>query len=470
MVGLPRRPAHSLRRWKQYSFAVRFVLLGGVYTLAAMVICGVLIATFLSDTFVKRRGGDIAALGQRILAPAMRGYVPGESLPPEAASFLTNLMSDPVLSAEFPLLRIWSADLDIMYANTPLPPPASVPPAEVVKGFDAGAATVKFPMSERGLFGFRRRDNDPVAIFFPLRNASSGQIIAVAELQDVRVGLQRDLNFVATASWVAVTCISLIVMIGLFVIGLQGARTVERQRALLAKRLQQFRSRATRYRHSKDVAEEATRNVTLLTERYLRNIGTDLHDGPAQTIGLAVLKLDGVRSKSRAAQRSAAISDVEAVLGDAMAEIRDIAMALVLPEIDRLDIAQVINNAAARHLRRTGGGLMFDNQAEPVQLPADVSVCVFRFVQEGLNNAFKHGLAGNQTLTARTEDGLLKLAISNHYDEHASPVLPQHIGIGLYSLRTRVQSLGGTFSFVRNNGLSRLEMWLPLQPHGKQPE
>ncbi|QQR40411.1 sensor histidine kinase [Devosia rhizoryzae] len=449
----------SLRkRWMRFPYAWRFIATGIIYTLAAMVICAVCTTIFLSDTLVKRRGGDIAAMGQRILSRTLNDYAPGKDLPEKDRLALDALMSDQTFAAEFPYLDIWSTELDIIYSNiSPITPDAD-PPAEILQAFE-GFTSVKLDDEASA--------SNYTDIFFPWHDPETGDIAAAVHLREVRSTLQRDLDNVIAASWFAVATIALVVMLGLFLIVLEGNRTLERQRSLLARQVQVFRARTNRFRDSKDAAEEATRTVTRITERYLRNIGRDLHDGPAQSIGYAVLKLDGVRSKSRAAERSAAISEVEAVLGDAMAEVRAIAMSLVLPEIENLNIAQVIDNAVGHHLRRTGANLAFENEAEPLHLAGDLSVCVYRFVQEGLNNAFKHGIPASHMLSAKTEDGLLKLSISNLYQEGESQIASDHVGIGLYSLRTRVQSLDGTFSFVRSDGLSRLDMWLPLKPAGK---
>jgi signal transduction histidine kinase len=84
---------------------------------------------------------------------------------------------------------------------------------------------------------------------------------------------------------------------------------------------------------------------------------------------------------------------------------------------------------------------------------------VYRFIQEGLNNAFHHGLPEGQTLTATMQGGVLKLSITNkNLTDYAAQ--SDHRGIGLYGLRARVQSIGGNLAFVQKDGQTRLEMWV----------
>src|SRR5690606_24261390 len=109
-----------------------------------------------------------------------------------------------------------------------------------------------------------------------------------------------------------------IVLVTLFGIVLEGSRKIERQGRILSRRLAQSHARAAHHRALKAEAQRTSRSVTELTDKHLRTIGTDLHDGPAQLIGFAVLKLDQIRHLARARERAATIDDVEAVLRDAL--------------------------------------------------------------------------------------------------------------------------------------------------------
>ena len=69
-----------------------------------------------------------------------------------------------------------------------------------------------------------------------------------------------------------------------------------------------------------------------INERYLHRIGADLHDGPAQLIAFALLRLDSLRSILRKEypdrESSKEISTVHDALHDAMREIRELSAGL----------------------------------------------------------------------------------------------------------------------------------------------
>jgi signal transduction histidine kinase len=90
------------------------------------------------------------------------------------------------------------------------------------------------------------------------------------------VGLRAELDDVRLESWVAVGGVALLQIILLHTIVWRGNKTIESQRAALA---------------------DAGRASVEMSGRFLHRLGADLHDGPAQLIGLALLKLDALHPK-----------------------------------------------------------------------------------------------------------------------------------------------------------------------------
>ncbi|RVD47944.1 sensor histidine kinase, partial [Mesorhizobium sp. M2D.F.Ca.ET.140.01.1.1] len=69
--------------------------------------------------------------------------------------------------------------------------------------------------------------------------------------------------------------------------------------------------------------QRASRRATAINERYLRRIGADLHDGPAQLVALAALRMDSpalVDPGTSSTLREAEIAGIHKTLGEAMRE------------------------------------------------------------------------------------------------------------------------------------------------------
>lgn len=460
MIGLGDRLQRLRDKWSKFPLAHKFVISGAVVTLAAMLLSGILTTTVMTEIVLARRGGVVFAAAQHILSPVVQDLSLDGAIGRRGLDQLDAIMSDETFSTEFPYLDLWLPDGTILYSNAPdLTTRRLDPPTEVRRAFE-GEVAVGFTDMASADYREHHLSTDYIEISLPLRDRSTGEILAVAQLREVTTSLESDLWSLTISSWVTAMVVTSVMVVILFSIVLEGSRKIERQGRVLSRRLAQSHARAAHHRELKAEAQRASKSVTELTDKHLRTIGTDLHDGPAQSISFAVLRLDQIRRLSRTAERNAVVSDIEGILRDALFEIRSIAVAVVLPDIADLNLAQVIDRAIQQHVLRTESVIAVDSMVEPVHVPPEVAVCVFRFIQEGLNNAFHHGLPEGQALSAILQRGVLKLSITNRYIENEPAERSDHLGIGLYGLRARVQSIGGNFAFVQEDGHTRLEMWL----------
>ena len=90
-------------------------------------------------------------------------------------------------------------------------------------------------------------------------------------------------------------------------------------------------------------------------------------------------------------------------------------------------------------------------------------ICIYRFVQEGLMNAFRHAGGREQRVKARVFGHTLDIEVAD-----AGPglgvVRAEQSGLGLLGLRERIEVLGGSFRAESlEAGGTRLTMRLPLE-------
>jgi len=105
----------------------------------------------------------------------------------------------------------------------------------------------------------------------------------------------------------------------------------------------------------------------------------------------------------------------------------------------------------------------FEAEDVPQRTPDDLALCLYLIVQEGLNNAVRHGHAPRASvhLAATADEIRLRLV------DAGSGFDPDHIekpGIGLASMRERAHHLGGSFKLhSRPAEGTRIEVSLPLR-------
>ncbi|MFD1808367.1 hypothetical protein ACFSHQ_10235 [Gemmobacter lanyuensis] len=96
---------------------------------------------------------------------------------------------------------------------------------------------------------------------------------------------------------------------------------IESQQAQLHRQVLALEEMSDHNRALRLRVQGAAARSAALNDQVLRQIGADLHDGPAQLLGYAALRLDGLDVPPEAEPRRI---EVERAVKDAMREIRSI--------------------------------------------------------------------------------------------------------------------------------------------------
>jgi signal transduction histidine kinase len=218
----------------------------------------------------------------------------------------------------------------------------------------------------------------------------------------------------------------------------------------------------------RDRVQRGAREATEENERFLRQIGSDLHDGPAQLVGLALLRFDTLQGASPD-DDPALIRDA---LSDALNEIRNISAGLLLPEIQHRNLRDALSFTIREHERRTRTSVSFQCRELPASAPLYIKICLCRFVQEGLTNAFRHAAGKGQAVAAWSDGTTVTVEVSDE-----GPGIPEHhtpqrgMRLGLVGLRGRIESIGGTMTVNSHpRGGTRLIACLPVTSGGVDGE
>jgi signal transduction histidine kinase len=252
-----------------------------------------------------------------------------------------------------------------------------------------------------------------------------------------------------------------------------GHRIIEAQRAELQEKvehLHQLLEQNETLRHRLVLA--ATRS-TALNERFLRRLSAELHDGPAQDLGFALLKLDSgelnnatqqlpVTGRKQYAQE---LERIQSAISRALNEMRAIASGMCLPELEHLSLVATLERVIQTHKRRTQSDVTLLIERSPVEVPLTIKITAYRIVQESLANAFKHGGGQNQTvrLFAKPEEVLLEISDQGPGFELTN-TLEHSERLGLVGMRERAESLGGNFLVITAPGQgTKVSVSLPLR-------
>lgn len=117
-----------------------------------------------------------------------------------------------------------------------------------------------------------------------------------------------------------------------------------------------------------------------------------------------------------------------------------------MPELADLSLAEALQLAVSRHQRQTGSIVTLDLGDLPDDLPDPVKITLYRVVQEGLNNAFRHAGGEGQKVSGRLNSGEIEIRVSDSGPGiGAAAAAPPMTGLGLVGISRRIQTLGGQF-------------------------
>ena len=95
-----------------------------------------------------------------------------------------------------------------------------------------------------------------------------------------------------------------------------------------------------------------------------------------------------------------------------------------------------------------------------------VSICLYRIVQEGLNNAFHHGKAAGQRVEVWADTQSIVILVSDSGPGFAirdAGNVRSRTGLGIAGLRNRVEALHGTFELISQRGIgAQIRAKLPV--------
>jgi len=192
-------------------------------------------------------------------------------------------------------------------------------------------------------------------------------------------------------------------------------------------------------------------------------IARELHDDLSQKLALLSVSIGqllrdaagspGVARHAQAAADSAA---------DLITSVRSLSHELHPARLEILGLEPALRGLCEEMSIGHDMSIEFIDATLPSSIPNDVALCLFRVAQEALSNVVKHSAAADARVSLRHADGMLALAIVD-MGRGFLPGPGSDGGLGLLSMRERVQFLGGAISVQSSPGQgTRVEARVPV--------
>lgn len=201
-------------------------------------------------------------------------------------------------------------------------------------------------------------------------------------------------------------------------------------------------------------------------EEERSRVARELHDDLSQKMALLSIELEYIHRHPDMGQ-----AELRTMTRNLMAdadgiseEIHRISHQLHPSKLDHLGLVKAVKSFVQEFSEHYHLKIDFRERDMPRRLPADVSLCAFRIVQESLRNVVKHSGAREAEVVLEKDHCLLKLRVLDP-GSGFDPLSPDTTnGLGFVGMRERLRPVGGKLSiYSRPGGGTRIEAFIPLK-------
>jgi signal transduction histidine kinase len=205
-------------------------------------------------------------------------------------------------------------------------------------------------------------------------------------------------------------------------------------------------------------------------EKERSRLASELHDDFSQRLALLALGLQNTvetfpNSPDALQQTLDEFSQSVSELGE---DLHSLSHRLHSSTLDTLGLVAGLKALCKEFGARQGIEIDFTSEDVPRTVRPEVSLCLFRITQEGLQNLKKHSGAKRAQLSVRHLSDRLFLSLCDEgmgFDTNRM----EKPGLGILSMQGRARLLGGEFEIHSTPGKgTRIEAWVPLQPVADQ--
>lgn len=209
--------------------------------------------------------------------------------------------------------------------------------------------------------------------------------------------------------------------------------------------------------------------LSLAEERERRRLAVEVHDRISQSLGISKIRLDELRKSAPSKSIAEALLEICNSLGQTIGDTRSLTFELSSPVLYELGFEKAVAGWLTRQIEKKHGiATEFEDDGQDKPLDDDVRVLLFRNVRELLINVVKHAQAQKVKVTTAKVDGQIYVTVEDDgvgFDpEKTEAMVGETGGFGLFSIRERMEQLGGELKIASEPGRgSRMTIIAPLR-------
>jgi PAS domain S-box-containing protein len=231
-----------------------------------------------------------------------------------------------------------------------------------------------------------------------------------------------------------------------------------------------FTEDITRRKQMEEALSTVSQKLIEAHEEERTRIARELHDDIHQQVALLAVNLDGLQQDPRAsaAGLQQEIGKRVEQVQNLGADVQALSHRLHSSKLDYLGLVSAAAGLCKELSNRQGIEIEFHADNVPRNLPKDVSLCLFRALQEALQNAIKHSGSGQVQVSLRGGEIQVEMMVRDSGIGFDPEEAMKGSGLGLVSMTERLKLVNGSLSI--DSQLERgttIQARVPLTPKAK---
>jgi len=209
--------------------------------------------------------------------------------------------------------------------------------------------------------------------------------------------------------------------------------------------------------HTKKDLQRLAGRLIFAQEEELRRLSRELHDDLTQRLAVLAIeagKLEKGLCKIPEPCREAlqTISEMKNQLIKVSEDVHNISRQIHPTILDDLGLVRATESECAALMGREDIEIVFSKEDVPAAIDNNIGLCLYRVVQEGLKNVMTHSCAKSCRIFLKGADDTICLTVTDDGVGFDPVEVRNKPGLGLSSMRERVQLVQGDFSIESQTG------------------
>jgi signal transduction histidine kinase len=184
-------------------------------------------------------------------------------------------------------------------------------------------------------------------------------------------------------------------------------------------------------------------------ENERRSLARELHDEVGQSLSAILMETEGAECADHPAAVDEHLGSIKRLAEKTVNQVRDLALLLRPSMLDDLGLAPALNWHARETRKRTGRNIVVSTDEAIENLPDEHRTCIYRLVQEAVNNAVRHANARTVEVAVRRSREKVDVTVQDDGVGFDTRIVR---GLGILGMEERVRRLGGRLKISSDPG------------------